>query len=94
MIAVTLGALCMAVAVVAWRLKNRNTFLQKENQLLKAQLQEAIQKLTEFQPSSDARDDGLFQRAVEGLVALGPAWFKISMICLCSFRRMRFRSSL
>ena len=77
MIAVTLGALCMAFAVVGWRLKNRNTFLQKENQLLKAQLQEAIQKLTEFQPSSDARDDGLFQRAVEGRVALSFSGFRV-----------------
>src|SRR5947208_1607596 len=71
MIAITLGAFCAALVVVSWRLNNRNTFLQKENALLKTQLEEDILKLAEFQGSSDLREDGLFQRAVEGLVALG-----------------------
>jgi hypothetical protein len=73
-----LGFACVALAIFAWRMKRMNLnlrfevrTLQQKTQLLQTELEQAIQKLAEYETPPRSIGEGLFQRVVESLVALG-----------------------
>jgi hypothetical protein len=82
---VLLSCACIVLATIAWQMKHLNSklrlevqqrvaterTLQQQNELLRSQLAQAIEKLAEYENPPTMNGDGLFQRVVEGLVALG-----------------------
>jgi hypothetical protein len=74
---IVLAVVCVGLIFFAWRMRTQNALLALELQRLREQasvlqkhLEEALLKITE-QEKLDSTTDGLLERVVQGLVALG-----------------------
>ena len=73
------GIALAVLGVIVWHLKAANSALcsqleavRRQNEALQKQLAEAVEKLAQHEEAAvKSNGDGLFQKAVEGLVALG-----------------------
>ena len=100
MVHIVWGIALAVLGVIAWHLKTANSAMcsqleavRRQSEALQKQLAEAVEKLAEYEErSAKSSGEGLFQRAVEGLVALGVARIGIARCC-CNVG-LRWRSGL
>jgi hypothetical protein len=79
MVHIVWGIALAVLGVIVWHLKTANSAMcsqleavRRQSEALQKQLAEAVEKLAEYEErSAKSSGEGLFQRAVEGLVALG-----------------------